>query len=155
MEKELLLSPHELERYNRSVDFLQTHTVVFVSQHEIPDPLLLSWLESDPLAVLTKFADQTAEPEQILTYAIYLHAYELHDRCYHQILGESYRTPPEIMMVNFIRYQKLLHYTAYLRNRRIETPPFQILHFMNYLTIYPMIKKYAHRYMNEKQRHED
>ena len=62
MEKELLLSPHELDRYNRSADFLQNHTVVFVSQHEIPDPLLVSWLECDPVGVLMKFADQTAEP---------------------------------------------------------------------------------------------
>ena len=45
MKKELLLSPHELDRYNRSADFLQNHTIVFVSQHEIPDPLLVSWLE--------------------------------------------------------------------------------------------------------------
>ena len=60
MEKEPLLSPHELDRYNRSADFLQNHTVVFVSQHEIPDPLLVSWLECDPVGVLMKFADQTA-----------------------------------------------------------------------------------------------
>ena len=155
MKKEPLLSPHELDRYNRSADFLQNHTVVFVSQHEIPDPLLVSWLECDPVGVLMKFADQTAEPGQIFTYAIYLYAYELHDRCYHQILGESYRTPPEIVMLNFLRYQKLLRYTAFLRNRRIETPPFQILHFMNYLTIYPMMRKYAHGYMNDKQRNGD
>ena len=51
--------------------------------------------------------------------------------------------------------QKLLRYTAFLRNRRIETPPFQILHFMNYLTIYPMMRKYAHGYMNDKQRNGD
>lgn len=92
--------------------------------------------ECSLIGVLMRFSNQPARSEPILTYEIYLHAYELRDRMRPSGVGRIVSHPAENRDAKFQACQKLVRYTAYLCNRLIETMPFLILHFINKFYIF-------------------
>jgi len=136
--------------YFRSEDLLLAHFENFIQPDDIPDDLLQSWIEDEPIRMLMEFVDEKNYPEFSLSYAIYARAYELHDLHYEKIRKRPFRTSVEKKMLNFIRYQELLQIIARFRARQMAPPPFQVFHFMDYKMTYPVIKAYAEFHLHEK-----
>lgn len=123
-------SPVAVAYYERSVEFFRNHDVTTVGYNYIPDDLLGLWVVSDPQQLLSDMADGKADPDSTLPFAIYSVAYGYHDQIYAAALNdESYKTPTETVIENFLLFQEVLHYIVELHKHNYYFMSFPILHF--------------------------
>lgn len=123
-------SPVAVAYYERSIEFFRSHDIMTVGYGLISDDLLGSWVVSDPQQLLSDIADGKADPDSTLPYAIYSAAYGYYDQIYAAALNdESYRTPYETIIKNFLLFQEVLHYVVELHRHNYYFISFPILHF--------------------------
>lgn len=134
-------SPYAVAYYERSIEFFRNHDVTTVGYNYIPDDLLGLWVVSDPQQLLSDMADGKADPDSTLPYAIYSAAYGYHDQIYAAALNdESYKTPTETVIENFLLFQEVLHYVVELHKHNYYFMSFPILHFNALPEMFSLLK---------------
>lgn len=103
-------------------------------------------MTDDPQQLLSDMADGKADPDSTLPFAVYSAAYGYHDQIYAAILkDESYRTPYETIIKNFLLFQEVLYYLTELDKRNYYVLPCQLLNFRAYPETLPQLREIAAR----------
>lgn len=139
-------SPTAVAYYDRSVAFFRNHDVTTVGYGYIPDDLLEAWVAPDPQQLLSDMADGKADPDSTLPFAVYSSAYGYHDRIYAaKLKNDSYSTPSEKIIEDFLLFQEALHYIVELQKRNYFFIPLPILHFNALPEMLPLLREAVQR----------